>query len=56
MIAEKYDILKASNTASLVELVNQKIEEGWQPFGPMSLEITVLDDPTYFQTMILVSR
>lgn len=42
-----YDIVTAATAHDLVKLVNQRIQEGWQPQGGVSITLVDYEHVTY---------
>lgn len=46
----EYQILEYGSVRTLAYAVNQAIKEGWQPYGPLTCQLNVMD--TYKQAMV----
>ena len=54
MITE-FDIVSEVSTNWVVNVVNDRIREGWIPYGPMVIEKTTMNTVRYHQTIIKTS-
>ena len=49
---EKYDVVSSIYLDNITKRLNEKISEGWQPFGHLILGITHTGEKTYSQPIV----
>jgi hypothetical protein len=55
-MVQKYMVIEAETISEFESAVNEKIREGWQPYGTLNLGTPDTSYLKFYQAMVLISK